>query len=135
MSGIPGQTSQLPREIPDHPRFGRRNLFRLLDGRSKIARLLRERRCTLTTGLGNAGIRPYEDDSLVDRFLSLEAVIQKMEIELASGQAIDLPSYLTALNVFLSMKRQLSNLRQAVTKERDAHPLTIEGENEGSQHG
>jgi hypothetical protein len=73
MSGKLGQKSNLSTQVPS--RYTRKSLFRLLDGRSKVARLLRDRRAVLTVGLGGEGERAYEDDSLLDRFLSLEAVI------------------------------------------------------------
>jgi hypothetical protein len=132
MSGKLGQKSNLSTQVPS--RYTRKSLFRLLDGRSKVARLLRDRRAVLTVGLGGEGERAYEDDSLLDRFLSLEAVIAQQETSLSNGEPVDLAAYLSGLNTFLGMKKQISALRRVVAAARDEHdPLLIE--HDEASHG
>jgi len=133
MSGKQGQKSHLSTRVP--ARYTRKSLFRLLDGRSKVARLLRERKAVLNVGLGREAERSYEDDSLLDRFLSLEAVLAQQETALSNGEAVDLAAYLSGLNTFLGMKKQISALRRIVAASREEQdPLLIEHDNE-APHG
>ena len=131
MSGVKGARSQRATTVPS--RYGRKNWFRLLDGRSKVAKLLGGRRTTLMTSLGYPAALPYEDDSLCDRFLSVEAVVQKMELALANEDAVDLPLYLNALNTYVGLKKQVSVLRRLLRTQTPTDPLMIE--HDGDPHG
>lgn len=125
MSGVKGAKSKKATEVPNQ--VTRRSLFRLLDGRSKVSRLLCDRRAILTMGLGGSTARHYEDNSLLGRFLSLESILEKMESRLYNGEAVDLQVYFAGLNTFTGMKKQISALRRVMAESHNEHdPLLIE---------
>ena len=99
MSGKVGQTSVLPREIPD--RYRLKGLTRL-DGRCRSARELKARRQAFA-----ADPAAYLQASRRDRFLELESWLRRKGAVVAQGEPVDDSAYLAAMNTYLGIVRQL----------------------------
>ncbi|MDA2911747.1 hypothetical protein MYX04_12570 [Nitrospiraceae bacterium AH_259_D15_M11_P09] len=99
MSGKAGQTSQLPREIPEGYRL--KGLTRL-DGRCRSARELKTRRQAFA-----ADPNAYLYGSLRQRFLGLEVWIERQEAALVRGEEVDHATFLAGMNTFLGFSKKL----------------------------
>ena len=99
MAGKIGQSSVLPREIPDGYRL--KGLTRL-DGRCRTARDLKAR-CQAFAADPNA----YLCGSLRQRFLGMEVWIEREEPAMARGEPVDHATFLAGMNTFLGFSKKL----------------------------
>ena len=95
MSGKGGQRSQLRTGVPDAYPWTFR--CEALDGRTRTARALRERRQLLVAHLG--GAPSYPEGMLSERAIHLDALCAQHEARLAQGEDIDVTRYLQACQV------------------------------------
>ncbi|MDR4469110.1 MAG: hypothetical protein MRJ68_12585 [Nitrospira sp.] len=110
MSGIKGQKG-LKRVMVDAtytPSF-----LDELDGRCRVAKLIRGRFTTLVGDQGGLSHLSYQRQSLCWRFLHLEAWIENQEQALAEGKKIDEARYLASLNSYVGLLARLGLERRA----------------------
>lgn len=90
--------------IPDRysPDFADR-----LDGRTLVARTIRERIETIESDMGGAESLSHARRSLIRRTVWLEAVIEHSEQKLAAGEGIDLGGHTQAINTLIGLYRLL----------------------------
>ena len=85
-----------------------------LDGRSFVARTLRDRLRALTNDQGGAKTLSYQRLSLNKRAIHIERLIEKtFEIPLANGQPVDVNAYLAAINCLSSLFSRLGLERKS----------------------
>jgi hypothetical protein len=114
MSGKPGQQSEKATDLS-----GRYDPNLELDGRSFVARTLRDRLRALTNDQGGAKNLSYQRLSLNKRAIHVERLIEKtFEVPLANGQPVDVNAYLAAIN-------SLSNLYSKIGLERKSKLLSL----------
>jgi hypothetical protein len=101
--------------IPDRysPDFADR-----LDGRTTIAKAIRERIEAIETDMGGADGLSHARRSLVRRVVWLEAIIEHSEQKLAAGEGIDLGGHTQAINSLLGLYRLIGLERRARSVER-----------------
>jgi len=94
MAGKRGQRGTKPIEVGSqyNPRF-----LEELDRRSMVAKQLKERLRLLMTDLGGWRDLSYQEQSLCQRAVHLERLIETKELALAAGQAIDENKYTNAI--------------------------------------
>lgn len=110
MSGKKGIHSTLLTAVPAsyQPDYGS-----ALDGRSRIAKIVRTRLSTLIADLGGVEGLSYLEQSLAHRLIWLEAKIEAFETSLAQGTEIPVTEYLSALNVLAGLCTRLGIRRRA----------------------
>lgn len=99
-----GSSERLLATIPDRysPDFAER-----LDGRTSIARAIRERIEAIESDCGGADSLSHARRSLIRRVVWLEAIIEHSEQRLAAGEGIDLGGHTQAINSLLGLYRLL----------------------------
>lgn len=95
MSGKAGQLGSKPTEVP--LRFGERFLADM-DGRSEVARTLRDRLQALVSDLGGLSSLSYQEVSLCRRLIHLERLVEQKELRLAQGGKLDENLYFNSIN-------------------------------------
>ena len=78
-----------------------------LDGRTVIARAVRDRIETIETDMGGSDSLSHARRSLVRRVVWLEAIIEHAEQRLAAGEPIDLGGHTQAVNTLIGLYRLL----------------------------
>lgn len=109
MSGKLGQKSVKPTETPS--RYSE-DFLALMDRRSKVARLLKQRLNELQNDLGGEDNLSYAKRSLIRRAIFIEAQLEKEEAEMAQGNEVNLGSYFQATNSLLGLFKTLGLDRQ-----------------------
>ena len=104
MAGKVGQCSQLPREIPEGYRL--KGLTRL-DGRCRSAREFKNRRQAFA-----ADPAAYLQESRRDRFLEMEAWLQRKGTAVVRGVDVDEAMYLAGMNTYIGLVKQLEAASQ-----------------------
>ena len=104
MPGKPGQQSTLPREMPEGYRL--KGLTRL-DGRCRSARELKNRRQAFA-----ADPAAYLQESRRDRFLEMEAWLQRKGTAVVRGADVDEATYLAGMNTYIGLVKQLEAASQ-----------------------
>jgi hypothetical protein len=84
-----------------------------LDGRTQIARIIRDRLEELQTDLGGPAQLSYQEKSLTKRAIWLEAVIEQQEIALSKGEEIDQGKLTQAVNSLIGLLKALGLERRA----------------------
>lgn len=84
-----------------------------LDGRTRVARILRERMTTLSTDLGGWDTLSYQRRSLVKRCIHMEAIVEQQEAALASGKDVDLGKLTQSVNSLIGLLKTLGLERKA----------------------
>lgn len=84
-----------------------------LDGRCKVAKLIRGRFVALVSDQGGLTNLSYQRQSLCWRFLHLESWIEGQEQALAEGKKVDAARYLAALNSYVGLLARLGLERRA----------------------
>lgn len=84
-----------------------------LDGRTRIARAVRERLTALETDLGGRDNLSYQRRSLAKRAVWLEAIIEQQEAALARGEGVDQGKLTQAVNSLIGLLKTLGLERQA----------------------
>ncbi len=84
-----------------------------LDGRTTIAKAIRERIEAIETDMGGADGLSHARRSLVRRVVWLEAIIEHSEQKLAAGEGIDLGGHTQAINSLLGLYRLIGLERRA----------------------
>jgi hypothetical protein len=69
-----------------------------LDGRSEVARTLRDRLHALCADLGGLSSLSYQELSLCRRLIHLERLVEQKELKLAQGGRLDENLYFNAIN-------------------------------------
>lgn len=110
MAGKPGQYSEKATELPERyaPDF-----MDGLDGRTAVARELRQRLAALTADLGGDEALSYQQRALCRRVIWLEARIESMEAAAARGQVTSLTEYVVAVNALSGLLSKLGFSRRA----------------------
>lgn len=92
-----------------------------LDGRTEIAKIMRERYQSFTNDLGGADRLSYAQRSLVERALWLEYWLASQERELASGGEFDVSRWVQAANSLqgIMSKLGLERIAREVTSLRE----------------
>ena len=104
MSGKPGQKGTKPTVVSGQFTPG---FLADLDGRSVVARWLKSNLDTLMTDLGGADTLSYQQRSLCERVIHLEALIRNTETRLAQGEDVTPSSYGQLLNSLVGLYRTL----------------------------
>lgn len=86
-----------------------------LDGRTEVAKVLRQRQQELSDDLGGLTHLSYQQRALVDRALFLEFHLQQEEMKLAQGQEFDSGRWVQSCNALLGVFKTLGLTRQAKT--------------------
>lgn len=99
-----------------------------LDRRASYPRLLLSRRDALVSDLGGADALSYQQRTLAERAIYLEAVTQQMEAKHAQGEQLNTFQYIAAINALgnifktLGMQRaarKTANLAEYIEAKRD----------------
>ena len=109
MAGKQGAKSVKAVEVPS--RFGERFMHEM-DGRSVVARELRDRLRFLTADLGGLNTLSYQEQSLCKRAVHLERLIEQKEMALASGRKVDPNVYFSAITTLSSLFSKLGLKRR-----------------------
>ena len=141
MAGKRGQLRTKPIDVGsrDNPRF-----LEELDRRSMVANQLKERLRLLMTDLGDWRDLSHQEQSLCQRAVHLERLIETKELALAGGQAIDENTCTTAICALsgllskLGMKKRVKVLSlhdylQAKTNELQRTTSTQDGADPGPE--
>jgi hypothetical protein len=101
---MPDKSPKLLATIPDKysPDFADR-----LDGRTLIAKAIRERIEAIESDMGGADSLSHARRSLVRRVVWLEAIVEHSEQKLAAGEGIDLGGHTQAINALIGLYRLL----------------------------
>lgn len=101
-----GKTSEIPATFSsdwiDH-----------LDGRTKLARVVRQRLSSLHSDLGGRDALSYQQRSLCRRAVWLEALIERREVALANGREIDEGAHTQSINALMGVWKALGLQRKA----------------------
>lgn len=130
MSGHPGQRGTKPMEVETHYDA---KFMEDLDGRSLVARELRQRLRALTADLGGLSSLSYQEQSLAKRAVHLERLIETKELTLAQGRRVDENKYVNCICAFsgllskLGLKRRVKVLALADYLEAKETPTPAKG--------
>ena len=105
-----GVSTKLKAVLPDTYRAG---WLDKLDKRTKVARVIMQRIAALTSDAGGADSLSHAKLSLIRRAAFLEAICESHELQLASGQEINVGAYTQSLNSLLGLYRLLGIERVA----------------------
>ena len=83
-----------------------------LDGRTTLARAVRDRLHTLQTDLGGESALSYQERSLCRRAVWLECLIEQRESMLAKGHEIDEGSHTQSINALMGVWKALGLQRR-----------------------
>jgi hypothetical protein len=97
-------------ELPD--RYSEDWLAKL-DGRTAIARVIRDRLDELQTDLGGRDSLSYQQRSLTKRAIWMEAIIEQQEIALSKGEEVDQGKLTQAVNSLIGLLKTLGLERRA----------------------
>jgi hypothetical protein len=97
-------------ELPD--RYSEDWLAKL-DGRTAIARVIRDRLEDLQTDLGGRDSLSYQQRSLTKRAIWMEAIIEQQEIALSRGEDVDQGKLTQAVNSLIGLLKTLGLERKA----------------------
>lgn len=100
-------------KIQSPPRKYSRTWLTDLDGRTEVAKQMRERFKAFTNDLGGAERLSYAQRSLVERVLWLEYWLATQERELASGKEFDVARWVQAANSLQGIMSKLGLERVA----------------------
>lgn len=95
MSGKQGALSVKAVEIPN---CYEENFMMEMDGRTAVARELRDRLHALSADLGGWSSLSYQERSLCRRLIHLERLVEQKELKLAQGGRLDENLYFNAIN-------------------------------------
>jgi len=84
-----------------------------IDGRSKLAKAIRERTAALTADLGGREALSHQQFSLCRRAVWLETLLDHEESRIAQGDGVDIPDHARLVNSLLAVYRALGLKRQA----------------------
>lgn len=84
-----------------------------LDGRTQIARAIRDRLDELQNDLGGADALSYQQRSLCKRTIWLEAIVEQQEIALSKGEEVDQGKLTQAVNSLIGLFKTLGLERKA----------------------
>jgi hypothetical protein len=84
-----------------------------MDGRTTVAKIVRDRLDSLHNDLGGIDGLSYQKKSLCKRAVWLEAVIESQELALAKGEDVDQGKMTQATNSLIGLFRVLGMERQA----------------------
>ena len=108
-----GKSSELPDRYSE-------DWLAKLDGRTAIARVIRDRLEDLQTDLGGRDSLSYQQRSLTKRAVWMEAVIEQQEIALSRGEPVDQGKLTQAVNSLIGILKTLGLQRKA----KDIHSLS-----------
>lgn len=97
-------------DIP--PRYSETWIERM-DGRTQVARAIRDRLADLQADLGGPEAMSYQQRSLSKRAIWMEAVIEQQEIALSKGEEIDQGKLTQAVNSLIGLLKTLGLERKA----------------------
>ena len=100
------KTSELPERYSE-------DWLAKLDGRTAIARVIRDRLEDLQTDLGGRDQLSYQQRSLAKRAIWMEAVIEQQEIALSRGEPVDQGKLTQAVNSLIGLLKTLGLERKA----------------------
>jgi hypothetical protein len=86
-----------------------------MDGRSELAKVLRQRLRALVSDLGGLDALSYQERSLCKRAVHLERLIEQRELTLAHNGTVDESGYFNAINVLSGLYHKLGMKRRART--------------------
>ena len=101
-----GKTSELPERYSE-------DWLAKLDGRTAIARVIRDRLEDLQTDLGGRDQLSYQQRSLTKRAVWMECIIEQQEIALSRGEAVDQGKLTQAVNSLIGLLKTLGLERKA----------------------
>ncbi len=110
MSGKPGQKGTKPTLVTGQFTPG---FLAALDGRTVVARGLKANLDALMIDLGGADALSYQQTSLCERVIHLEALIRGMEARLACGEDVAPASYAQMINSLVGLYRTLGIERRS----------------------
>ena len=112
MAGKHGQRSNKPTEVPAAyaPDF-----IATLDGRGRVARELRSRLTLLYNDIGGESFLSYQQKSVCERIVHVEALLQSMEYDMANGKEVPLGNYIQGINTLVGLFKTIGLERR--TKE------------------
>ncbi|PKL95570.1 MAG: hypothetical protein CVV18_05000 [Gammaproteobacteria bacterium HGW-Gammaproteobacteria-8] len=110
MSTENGTDTGKSRDIP--PRYSETWIERM-DGRTQVARAIRDRLEALQSDLGGPDSMSYQQRSLSKRAIWMEAVIEQQEIALSKGEEIDQGKLTQAVNTLIGLLKTLGLERKA----------------------
>lgn len=84
-----------------------------LDGRTAIARVIRDRLEDLQADLGGRDQLSYQQRSLTKRAIWMECIIEQQEIALSRGEDVDQGKLTQAVNSLIGILKTLGLQRQA----------------------
>ena len=96
----------------DIPRYSE-NWIERMDGRTQVARAIRDRLADLQADLGGPEAMSYQMRSLSKRAIWMEAVIEQQEIALSKGEEIDQGKLTQAVNSLIGLLKTLGLERKA----------------------
>lgn len=106
MAGKPGMRGKKPL-VKAIDKKGRRTFLQAVDGRSEQARTLRGRLHQLTTDLGGADTLSYQQRSLVERAIFVEARLIQFENEFALGAGFDHAEHVALTQLLMGIYTRL----------------------------
>ncbi len=112
MAGRKGQTSNKLVKVPD---TYTPNFLSTLDGRARVAKELRSRLIALQNDIGGEANLSYQQRSICERIVHIEALIQSMEHGMAEGREVPLGNYIQGLNTLVGLFKTIGLERR--TKE------------------
>ncbi len=101
-----GKSSELPERYSE-------DWLAKLDGRTAIARVIRDRLEDLQTDLGGRDQLSYQQRSLTKRAVWMEAVIEQQELALARGEPVDQGKLTQSVNSLIGLLKTLGLERKA----------------------
>ncbi len=110
MSGMKGQSSTKPKEVPVEYV---EDFLATMDGRAGLARTLRYRLRALMSDLGGQGNLTYQQRSLCKRAIHLERLLEQKELALMQDEKMDVNAYLNGVNVLSGLFSRLGLERRA----------------------
>jgi hypothetical protein len=110
VGGKHGPRLKLPRQMPIRYR---QDFAAVMDGRSRLAREVRDRLTAMLTDLGGEGILSHAQISLCKRAVWLELCCEHEETRVADGCGIDIGPHTQLVNTLVGLYKTLGLKRQA----------------------
>jgi hypothetical protein len=109
MSGKPGQQGN---KAVDVPQRYEEHFMADLDGRTLVARELRDRLHALCADLGGVSSLSYQEVSLCRRLIHLERLVEQKEMRLAQGHRVDENLYFCGINALSGLLSKIGLKRR-----------------------
>jgi hypothetical protein len=115
-----------PTELPAKFKVG---FLSTLDRRTDLAKALRTNRDQIVSDLGGLDEIGHVKNALIERFVWLEAILQSLEQEMASGQIDKLGVWIQAVNSLSGLAKTLGIERKERTTDLRAYVAASTNEN------